>query len=109
MNTLDWKKVESFIAERQPREVSAGLLEDWFWTAATVYEGGEWKDRDRAYVTSYWATPGFKAEMPNGDVIEVVASTEQTPEQAAANKARSEKARAELRDLVAKIKAEREA
>lgn len=76
MKTIDWKKVEEFVEERKPLEVSAGLLDDWFWTAATVYENGEWKEKDRAYVTSTWATPGFKAEMPNGDTIEVVASKE---------------------------------
>ena len=82
MNTLDWAKVEQFIEERKPVSVDAGILNDWFWTAARVYENGEWLDRDRAYVTSFWATPGFKAEMPNGDVIEVIASKEQTPKEA---------------------------
>ena len=71
MNTLDWKKLEKFIEERKPVSVDAGILNDWFWTAATVYENGEWKDKDRACVTSSWATPGFKAEMENGDVIHV--------------------------------------
>ena len=73
MRKIDWNKVEKFIAERNPVEVSAGLLDDWFWTAATVYANGEWKDRGRAHVESWWATPGFKAKLPNGDVIEVVA------------------------------------
>mgnify|MGYP003331325597 CR=1 FL=1 len=96
MKTLDWKKVEAFIAERKPSEVSAGLLEDWYWTAATVYEDGTWKDKGRAYVTSYWATPGFKATMPNGDVVEVVASVEETPEQA---EERAEQRKKNLEDL----------
>ncbi len=82
MKTLDWKKLEDFIAERKPVEVSAGLLEDWYFTAASVWEKGEWKDRDRAYVSSFWATPGFKAEMENGDIVEVAASREETPEEA---------------------------
>lgn len=72
--TLDWKRLEEFIAERRPVSVMAGILEDWFWTAAVVYESGKWLDRSRAYVTSVWATPGFKAEMENGDIVEVSAS-----------------------------------
>jgi len=103
MNTLDWKKLEQFVSERKPKEVSAGILNDWFWTAATVYEDGEWKDRDRAYVTSSWATPGFKAEMENGDVIEVVAMTEEAEEQAAEREARSKKAREDLKTLAAEL------
>ena len=74
MNTLDWKQLEKFIEERNPVEVSAGLVDDWYWTAATVYKDGEWQDKDAAFVTSSWATPGFEAEMENGDVIKVVAS-----------------------------------
>jgi len=73
MNEIDWKKVEEFIKERKPLEVNAGLLQDWFYTAAIVYKDGEWLDKEKAYTTSYWATPGFKAEMQNGDVIEVAA------------------------------------
>jgi hypothetical protein len=98
-NTLDWEVLEQFIKDRNPVEVSAGLLNDWFWTAATVYEDGEWKDKDEAYVTSYWAMPGFKATMRNGDVIEVVASKEQTEEERKMHKEKSEKTRKELHEL----------
>lgn len=93
MNTLDWKNLEKFIKEHKPVSVDAGILDDWFWTAATVYENGEWKDKDRACVTSPWATPGFRAKLENGDVIKVVAMTEETEEQAADRKMRSKKAR----------------
>jgi len=103
MNTLDWSKLEAFIEERKPVEVSAGLLDDWFWTAATVYENGEWQDRDRAYVTSTWATPGFKAVMENGDNLEVAASRNQTKEEAAADKIKREKNRAALREAAESI------
>ena len=103
MNTLDWKKLEQFIEERKPVSVDAGILNDWFWTAATVYENGEWKDKDLAYVTSSWATPGFKAEMENGDVIEVVAMTEETEEQKVEREARSKKAREDLKTLAAEL------
>lgn len=108
MQTLDWKKLERFIEERKPVEVSAGILNDWFWTAATVYEKGEWQDRSRAYVTSSWACPGFKATMENGDVIEVDASVEETEEQAIARKAASEKNMQDIREWTTKMRAERE-
>jgi hypothetical protein len=103
MNTLDWKKLEKFIEERKPVSVDAGILNDWFWTADTVYENGEWKDRDRAYVTSSWATPGFKAEMENGDVIEVVAMTEETEEQAAEREERRKKLLEDMKVLAAEL------
>lgn len=109
MNTLDWDKVEKFIQERQPVSLDAGLLDDWFWTAATVYENGEWKDRDAAYVTSYWATPGFKAELPNGDTVEVVASREQTLAEAEAHKALREKKMAEAKETLSRLRQEVEA
>ncbi len=109
MNTLDWDKMERFIQDRQPVSVSAGLLDDWFWTAATIYENGEWEDRDAPYVTSSWATPGFKAEMPNGDTLEVIASREQTPKEAEAHKALREKRMAEAKETLSKFRQEVEA
>jgi len=101
MNILDWKKLEKFIKERKPVSVDAGILNDWFWTAATVYENGEWKDKGNAYVASSWGTPGFKAKMGNGEVIEVVAMTEETEEQAKEREAKSKKAREDLKTLAA--------
>lgn len=103
MNTLDWKKLEKFIEERKPVEVSAGLLDDWFWTAATVYKDGQWKDRDRAWVSSPWATPGFKAEMPNGDTIEVVASVEETKAQAVERERKREESRRQMKEALASL------
>ena len=97
MNTLDWKKLDEFIKKRKPVEVSAGILNDWFWTAATVWENGRYrKDKNRAYVSSFWAIPGFKATMKNGDVIEVAAYREETKKEGYARKRRSEIARKQL-------------
>lgn len=106
MRTIDWAQVERFIEERKPVEVSAGLLEDWFWTAATIYENGEWEDRDRAYVTSTWATPGFKAELPNGDTVEVVASKEQNEAEAAAHEVARKANREALAELAKSIESQ---
>ena len=97
MNTLDWKKLDEFIKKRKPVEVSAGILNDWFWTAATVWENGKYlKDKHRACVSSYWAIPGFKATMKNGDVVEVVAYREETKKEGEARKRRSDIARKRL-------------
>lgn len=71
MNTLDMEKVRKFVEDRQPVEVSAGILEDWFWTADSIYAEGKWINPNKAYTHSTWGTPGFKAEMSNGDLIEV--------------------------------------
>lgn len=76
MRIIDWKAVKKFIAERKPKEVSAGLLNDWFCTAATVYENGKWKRNHGAFVQGDWGCPGFKATMFNGDIIKVSANKE---------------------------------
>jgi hypothetical protein len=73
LHVLDLKKLKLFIKERKPIEVSAGILNDWSCTGATVYQNGKWVKDNQAYTSSTWATPGFKATMKNGDVIEVVA------------------------------------
>ena len=96
--TIDWTAVEKFIAERQPTSVDAGLLDDWFFTAATIYKNGKWLDRDQAYTHSIWAAPGFKATLPNGDVVEVacprLATAEDEAEWARQSKENSKKMRA---------------
>lgn len=76
MNRINWAEVEAFIAERKPVEVDAGILNDWFWTAATVWTKKDgWLDKGAAFTHSTWALPGFKATMKNGDVIERAAFT----------------------------------
>lgn len=107
MQTLDWERLERFIAERKPVEVSAGILNDWYWTAATVYENGAWTGRDRAYVTSYWAQPGFKATMGNGDVIEVAASRPERPEETEARLERMAENKKHLAEFLEKARRER--
>lgn len=104
MKTLDWSKLEAFIKEREPVEVDAGIIDDWFWTAATVYKDGEWQDRDRAYVTSSWATPGFKATMRNGDVVEVISHREETPEEEEGRIAKRNQNMSDLKELASKLK-----
>lgn len=71
LNIFDWDKLNKFIEDRKPVDVDAGILGDWFWTAATIYEDGKLIDDHNAFTRSCWATPGFKATIKNGDVIEV--------------------------------------
>lgn len=83
-NTIDWKKLRAWVAERKPVRVQAGLVCDWFWTAATVFENGKWVRDHRAYTMSYWATAGFEAEMANGDVVKVPCNKKATKREVAA-------------------------
>lgn len=103
-NTLDWNKLFDFVKERNPVEVHAGLLNDWFWTSATVYKEGEWVKDHRAYLTSNWATPGFKAVMENGDMIEVVASKEQNPDEYEIQKKDIEERKLKMKEILEKIR-----
>lgn len=103
-NILDWEKLETFVAERKPIEVSAGILNDWFWTAATIYKDGQYIENHGAYTHSCWATPGFKAEMENGDTIEVVAYRRASVEEMQKFKEESDSRLERLRSAVEKIK-----
>lgn len=44
MRYYDYKKVKQLIDENAPEitEASLGMHEDWFWTAQTIFEKGEW-------------------------------------------------------------------
>lgn len=45
MKTYDFNKAHAFIEQHKASIVSAslGMNEDWFWTAGTVFEDGEYK------------------------------------------------------------------
>lgn len=59
LRCFDWQKAARLIAERKPREASAGLIEDWEWTGGPIYRGGQPIPEDQTYVylQSTWATP----------------------------------------------------
>jgi hypothetical protein len=103
-NILDWEKLKAFVTERNPVEVYAGILNDWYWTAATVYKDGQYIEDHGAYTHSYWANPGFKAEMQNGDTIEVSASRKATAEEMQELKEKSDSKLHKLEATVAKLK-----
>lgn len=108
MRIIDWKAVKKFIAERKPIEVSAGILNDWFWTAATVYESGKWIRNHGAFVQSDWACPGFKATMENGDVLEVAANKEMSEKELRIYKEASARTRKKMHRLAEQIRAKNE-
>jgi len=104
VNTLDLEKLNEFVTDRQPVEVSAGVLDDWFWTAATVYENGEYMQDHRAHTYSSWGTPGFKATMPNGDIVEVVCTKDATEEELANIEEGKKETLANLKELAEKLR-----
>lgn len=60
-NVFDWIKAVGVIKENGIKNASAGLVEDWFWTASDILENGkipqgEWKP----YLASHWATPALR-------------------------------------------------
>lgn len=59
LRCFDWKKAARLIAERKPRNASAGLIEDWEWTGGTIYRDGQPVPENETYVylVSTWATP----------------------------------------------------
>ena len=59
MNVFDWDKLHEFVAERQPVEVSAGILDDWYWTRDTVYAHGSFIEDHGAFTHSDWGDTGL--------------------------------------------------
>ena len=67
----DFKKAKLFIEQNKEniKEAYLGMHEDWFWTAETIFEDGEFKvnldDKDLSIGGingSYWATPVLQVE-----------------------------------------------
>jgi hypothetical protein len=55
--TFDFEKALKLIKKYNAIEASAGLKEDWFSTAATIWEDGKPVEEHHAYLASLWATP----------------------------------------------------
>lgn len=77
MRYYSCEKIKSFIEEHKDEidEVSLGMIEDWSWTAETVYDNGEFGDKyDFGGKTltiagikgSYWATPTMEVYYKDG-------------------------------------------
>jgi hypothetical protein len=57
---FDWCKAARILKERQPAEADAGLLEDWGYTAGTIWLAGEPVTKSYTYLASLWATPALR-------------------------------------------------
>lgn len=75
MKSYDFEKAKRIVEERKDRisKASLGMYEDWFWTAETIFEEGEWKkDLDQTKTIggidgSRWATPGLRIYYKDGE------------------------------------------
>lgn len=59
---FDWEKAARLIKERNPKKASAGLSEDWEYTAGTIYRDGEPVYDSYTYLASTWATPELEMD-----------------------------------------------
>lgn len=65
---LDWKRAKEICEKYPGHEVSAGLSEDWFWTADTIFDGEKYisKRHSQPFVSSSWATPVVVVTLDEG-------------------------------------------
>ena len=81
--TLDWDAIRAFVEARDPVWVEVGLLDDWN-VSFEAYRDGVWTIPEKPFVGSFRSRSGLKAELPNGDVVEVAAMRPETAEEAEA-------------------------
>lgn len=76
MKRYDFPKIHQFIEARKQsiKEAVLGMREDWFWTAETVFEGGDYKidlldagTKIGGITGSLWATPTLLILSVDGD------------------------------------------
>lgn len=72
---FDWEKAAYIIKEHKPKNVEAGLSEDWVETSATIYADGEPIFATDIWLASTWATPVL---MTDTDEIECFVMESQT-------------------------------
>ena len=86
MKNYNFKKAKQIILENVENLESAslGMHEDWFWTAETVWENGEYKNELNDETTiggiggSSWATPTLQLLFKDGSEKMIVCSEGQT-------------------------------
>jgi hypothetical protein len=74
MAKYDFQKAKRIIEEKKDsiKEASLGMHEDWFWTAITVFEDGEYSidldtvEKIAGIDGSSWATPTLQIEYKDG-------------------------------------------
>jgi hypothetical protein len=73
---FDWEKAARLIAERNPREASAGLAEDWEYTGGVIWADGGPCLESYTYLASTWATPELEID---GEVIACFRMEDEVP------------------------------
>lgn len=77
--------IRKYIEENKEeiKSVSVGMLEDWFWTAATIYENNDYIEEYKEDIKnkktllamgisgSYWATPIMEVEKNDGNTEKI--------------------------------------
>lgn len=76
MMVFDWDKAARIIAERKPKQVAAGLCNDWEWTGGTIYEDGKPVFDDYTFLASTWATPALEIDYEIIDCYVMQSETE---------------------------------
>lgn len=75
MKTYDYAAAKAFIEKNRDKitEASLGMHEDWFWTAETVFENGEFQidlTQEKLLIGgikgSDWATPSLQVRYDDG-------------------------------------------
>lgn len=65
---LDWEKAAKICDVHKGCNISAGLMEDWYYTADEIFDG-ENHVKGYPYVSSYWATPIVMVEKDDGTIL----------------------------------------
>ena len=78
MKVFDWDRAAQLIKDRKPKEAIAGLSEDWFWTAGTIFFDGKPVIHGGTYLASTWATPVLV--LDDGEEIPCWRMQSETPE-----------------------------
>lgn len=74
MKNYDFERAKQLVESQQDQidSASMGMFEDWFWTAETVFENGNWKNDLNPNTNigginrSEWATPTLEIRFKDG-------------------------------------------
>jgi predicted metalloendopeptidase len=104
VNAIDWDIVEKFIKEYKPDRVIVGMAQDWYWTACTVWEDGEWQDLKSLTKASNWATPWLEGEFTDGTSRKLPCSKEATDQDLEVIEQERKERRREMREFIESYK-----
>jgi hypothetical protein len=104
MNAIDWDIVKNFIKEYNPESVVIGMAQDWYHTAQTVYEDGEWKDLKGLTKISTWANPWLEGNFKDGSIRKISCSKEATQADIDAAEQERNERRIETREFIKKLR-----